>query len=119
INTRWAAANNVVYRGVQDFNGSDTLTVVTSDGGNTGTGGTLTDSDTVAITVTAANDAAVNVVPGAQTVAEDSNLSITGLSVSDVDAASASIATTLSVLHGTLTGLSAGGGAGGWWCACA
>ena len=111
INTTLAAANNVVYRGVQDFNGSDTLTVVTSDGGNTGTGGTLTDSDTVAITVTAANDAPVNVVPGAQTVAEDSNLSITGLSVSDVDAASASITTTLSVLHGTLTVLSAGGAA--------
>ena len=27
INTTLAAANNVVYRGVQDFNGSDTLTV--------------------------------------------------------------------------------------------
>ena len=58
-----------------NFNGSDTLTVLTSDAGNTGTGGPLTDSDTVAITVTAANDAPVNTVPGAQSVAEDSNLS--------------------------------------------
>ena len=66
-----AAANNVVYRAWPDFNGSDTLTVLTSDAATPARGGPLTDSDTVAITVTAANDAPVNVVPGAQTVAED------------------------------------------------
>ena len=51
INITLAAANNVVYRGAVDFNGSDTLTVTTSDGGNTGSGGTLTDIDTKTITV--------------------------------------------------------------------
>src|SRR5207248_2378594 len=60
---------------------------------------------------TAVNDAPVNTVPGGQTVAEDTNLAITGLSVSDVDAGSASITTTLAVLHGTLTVSSAGGAA--------
>src|SRR5437764_1420343 len=88
------------------------MTVLTSDQGHTGSGGTLSDTDTVAITVTAVNDAPVNVVPAAQSVAEDTNISITGLSISDVDAGSATdIMTTLWVLHGTLTVLSAGGAA--------
>ena len=39
----------MVYRGAQDFFGNDTLTVMTNDGGNTGTGGALTDTDQVAI----------------------------------------------------------------------
>ena len=33
------AANNVVYKGALDYFGTDTLTVTTNDGGNTGTGG--------------------------------------------------------------------------------
>ncbi|MCU1449635.1 MAG: Ig family protein, partial [Acidimicrobiales bacterium] len=40
-----------VYKGTQDYNGPDTLTVLINDQGNTGTGGALTDSDTVGITV--------------------------------------------------------------------
>jgi hypothetical protein len=43
------AGHNVVYQGAHDFFGSDTLTVVTNDGGNTGTGGPLSDTDTVTI----------------------------------------------------------------------
>ena len=110
INTTLAASSSVkVYVGTPNYNGSDTLTITTSDGGNTGTGGVKTDVDTVAIAVTAVNDAPVNFVPVAQTVAEDVGLSITGLSVSDLDAGSASITTTLSVLHGTMTVMSAGG----------
>jgi hypothetical protein len=38
--------------------------IVTSDQGNTGRGGTLSDTDTVNITVNAVNDAPVNSVPG-------------------------------------------------------
>ena len=56
------------------------------------------------------NDAPINTAPGAQTVAEDTNLAVTGLSISDADAGSATnITTTLSVAHGTLTVSSAGG----------
>jgi hypothetical protein len=123
INATLAGSNAVVYRGTANYNGSDTLTMLTSDGGNTGsdpgltgTSSTEIDSDTVAITVTAVNDAPVNTVPAAQTVAEDTNLSITGLSVADVDAASGTVTVTLSVTQGTVTvrsdisnGLSAGG----------
>jgi predicted extracellular nuclease len=51
INTTLAASNNVVYAPTHDFVGDDTLTVTTSDNGNTGTGGTLTDTDEVKIVV--------------------------------------------------------------------
>jgi hypothetical protein len=59
INTTLSAAGNVSYRGSQDYNGPDTLTLVTNDGGNTGTGGAKNDTDTVGITVLAVNDAPV------------------------------------------------------------
>ena len=41
------AAGSVVYRGAQDFFGDDTLTLATDDGGSTGSGGALIDSDQV------------------------------------------------------------------------
>ena len=53
INT---AMDGLVYQPAGDFNGADTLNVSTSDLGNTGTGGILTDFDAVGITVTAVND---------------------------------------------------------------
>ena len=85
INTALAG---LAYAGNPDFNGADTLTVATSDG-------TATDTDTIAITVNAVNDAPVNTVPAAQTVAEDTILPIAGVSVADVD--SSTLTTTLSV----------------------
>jgi CTP-dependent riboflavin kinase len=89
------------YRGNLNFNGADTLTVTTSDG-------SLSDTDTVPITVNAVSDQPVNTVPGAQSVAEDTTLAITGVSVADVD--STALTTTLTVAHGTLT-VAIGGGA--------
>jgi hypothetical protein len=44
-----ATLANVVYRGAQDHFGSDTLTIATDDGGNTGAGSAHTDTDQVAI----------------------------------------------------------------------
>jgi hypothetical protein len=55
---------------------------------------------TTLITITALNDAPVNTVPGAQTVAEDTILPIVGVSVADID--SSALTTTLSVAHGIL-----------------
>ncbi|OAN13702.1 hypothetical protein A3K86_14105 [Photobacterium jeanii] len=49
INTALAAG--IRYQGVQDFHGSDILTVFTNDNGNTGTPGPLTDTKTVDISV--------------------------------------------------------------------
>ena len=88
-----AALAGLAYTGNLDFNGPDTLTVATSDG-------TATDTDTIAITVNPVNDAPINTVPGAQSVAEDTPLPIAGVSVADID--SSALTTTLSVAHGTL-----------------
>ena len=100
INTALAG---LAYTGNLNFNGADTLTVATSDG-------TATDTDTIAITVNAVNDAPINTVPAAQTVAEDTILPIAGVSVADID--SSALTTTLSVAHGILN-VTAGAGVTG------
>ena len=66
-----------------------------------------TDSDTVSITVKSVNDAPLNTVPGAQTVNEDTALSIAGVSVNDVDGNMST--TQLSVGNGVLNVSLAGG----------
>src|SRR5207344_781641 len=65
-----AALATVSYQGSVNFNGSDTLTVLSTDSN------AVTDSDAIAITVNAVNDAPVNTVPGAQSVNEDTALAI-------------------------------------------
>jgi putative Ig domain-containing protein/cadherin-like protein/peptidase M10/serralysin-like protein len=57
INATLAAVNGLTYAYAGDINGADTLTVTTSDLGQTGTGGALTDSDGKTINVIAVNDA--------------------------------------------------------------
>ena len=54
INT---ALNGLTYTPNANYNGSDSMYVYTSDLGNTGSGGTLTDFDAVSITVNSVNDA--------------------------------------------------------------
>ncbi len=51
------ALNGLIYRPDANYHGSDTLQIVTSDNGNSGTGGALSDTDTVAINVVSVNDA--------------------------------------------------------------
>ncbi|KJG08896.1 hypothetical protein UB38_19150, partial [Photobacterium iliopiscarium] len=53
----------IKYTGDTNFNGNDQLTMTTSDNGNVGSGGTLTDVSTVDIMVTPVNDAPINTVP--------------------------------------------------------
>src|SRR5204862_8307203 len=52
-----AALDGLVYTPAANFNGADTLTLTTNDQGNTGSGGAKRDTDMVAITVNAVNDA--------------------------------------------------------------
>ena len=95
-----AALATLSYQGTLNFNGADTLTVVSTDSGTPA----LVATSTVAITVSPVNDTPVNTVPGAQTVAEDTALAFTGaalVSVADVDG---NLATTrVTVTNGTLT----------------
>ena len=71
-----AALNGLVYAAAPNQNGTVTLSLQTSDNGNTGTGGTLTASSTVDISIGAVNDAPVQSVPGVQTFDEDTTLSL-------------------------------------------
>src|SRR5436305_9507769 len=82
---------------------SDTLTATVDDQGNTGSGGPLSDTQTVAISINAVNDAAVLSVPVDSANGGDTPAVITGLSVADVDAGAASVQLTLDVLHGSLS----------------
>jgi choice-of-anchor C domain-containing protein len=81
-----AALDGLVYTPTANFNGADSLSVLTSDLGNTGTGGIKTDSDAVAITVTAVNDAptVVNGTSATATTISEDHPSATGDTVSSL-----------------------------------
>ena len=98
-----SALARVDYLGNANYSGTDALAISVDDQGNTGAGGAKTNSGSVAITVTAVNDAPVLTVPGAKTVDEDTLLSITGISVADVDASTGAVKITMSVASGRLT----------------
>lgn len=75
INATLANATGLMFTVGANGNGTVNLQIVTSDGGNTGTGGTLSDTDNVTITVNAVNDAPTVSGDGtesAATVTEDS-----------------------------------------------
>jgi hypothetical protein len=83
--------------------------MTTNDGGNTGAGGPLTDTDVSTINIAAINDAPVNTLPASFATTSNTAVKLVGLSVSDVDAGSGTITVTLSVTNGTLTGTTSGG----------
>ncbi|WP_229676226.1 beta strand repeat-containing protein [Polaromonas eurypsychrophila] len=104
------AASGVIYTTAGNANGTVVLTMTTNDGGNTGTGGALSDTDNIVINITPVNDSPVNTVPVAQTTSEDTNKAITGLAISDAaDGNTGTMTVTLTVANGTL--LVSGGGA--------
>ena len=83
-----------------------TFTFQVQDDGGTASNGIDVDqsANTITVLVNALNDAPVNTTPvGPLTVAEDTDLAVTGLQVSDVDAGQAHISVTLSVANGTIT----------------
>ena len=63
INATLAGANGVIYQPTSEYEGSDTLTMVSNDQGNSGSGGPLSDTDTVAMTVNGVADTPVVSVP--------------------------------------------------------
>ncbi len=96
-----ATLASLSYQGTLNYSGADTLTMTSTDGNS------ATDVDTVGITVSGVNDAPVNTVPGAQVVAEDTALGISGLSVNDVDGNLSTVQ--LGVTQGTVTVTLSGG----------
>ncbi|MEM6469383.1 MAG: cadherin-like domain-containing protein, partial [Planctomycetota bacterium] len=88
-----ATLASLTYQGDANFNGSDTLTVLSTDSNSD------TDSDTVAITVNAVNDDPTDAgsLPNDISVTEDvlSNVDLSTVDFSDVDAASSNLTVTL------------------------
>lgn len=102
------AFGSVTFTTASNATADVTLTVGINDGGNTGNGGTQTDSTTVTLTVTAVNDAPVNSIPTAQSVDQDASLIFSSgngnqISIGDVDAGANSVEVTLSATNGVLT----------------
>ena len=79
---------------------SDTLTLKVNDGGNTGTGGAKTGSDTAIVNIGAVNDAPGVALPSTQNTPINTPLVLSrgngnAITVSDVDAGAASLRVTL------------------------
>jgi len=98
-----ASLASLDYTGGADLTGvaADTLTVIVSDLGNTGTGGTLTDTSTVQIDITAVNDRptftsnSLSILEGGTVT-----LSAAELAATDVDSPDADLAFTVSAVSG-------------------
>lgn len=104
-----AALDGLSFTPPLNFNGTTDLTITTSDLGNFGAGGPLTDSDTISVSVAAVNDAPVNNIPARQTSAEDTALVLDSangnrVSIDDVDVAEGDgiLHVSLSVTNGVL-----------------
>src|SRR5439155_820837 len=103
-----AALATVTYYPNLNYNGPASLSMTSNDLGNTGSGGAKTDTDAVAITVIAVNDAPVNTVPATASTNEDTALVFSSgnsnqISVADVDAASGTVQVTLSSTYGPIS----------------
>jgi Domain of unknown function (DUF4347)/Cadherin-like/Domain of unknown function (DUF4114) len=104
------ALKNLTYRPDINVHGKETLTITTSDNGNSGDGGVLVTKDAIDITIDAVNDTPINSVPAQQEVDEDEKLVFNtkngnAISISDVDVneGTGDAEITLSVTKGTLT----------------
>jgi large repetitive protein len=91
-----AALATTTYNPTADYNGSASLSMLSNDLGNTGSGGAKTDSDLVSITIAAVNDAPV-AVADAYNATEDVTLTVAppGVLSNDSDIDSATITAVL------------------------
>lgn len=102
------ALNGLRFTPIANFSGTTDLIITTNDLGNRGSGGTLSDRDSISITVNPINDAPVNTLPNrAQSIQQGASLtfsSATGnrISISDLDAGTGIEQINLSVTNGTL-----------------
>lgn len=103
------AGSNLTFTTAANATADVTLTVAIDDGGNTGSGGAQTDSDTTTLQVSAVNDAPVVTTPVSINIDEDVSTALTGISFADVDAGSGSVDATFSVASGTLSATSGSG----------
>ncbi|PZV16161.1 MAG: hypothetical protein DCF22_05835 [Leptolyngbya sp.] len=91
------ALNGLKYRGTQDFNGTEQITVVVDDG-------TTPTTQVITMNVVAVNDAPTLTVPTATiTISEDLPTAALNLTLNDVDSGDSPLQVTLTAPNGTLT----------------
>jgi cadherin-like protein/Big-like domain-containing protein/Calx-beta domain-containing protein len=100
------ALNGMSFNPTANFNGAASIQIISDDQGNTGTGGALTDTDTVNITVIGFDDAP-SIITSSGSLAYTENDAPTaidpGLTVTDIDSANlvgASVAITTNFVSG-------------------
>jgi hypothetical protein len=98
-----AALNGLTFQPDPNYSGGARIDIMVNDMGNTGIGGPYMPTRSIPLWVYADNDAPSLTVPGSHVVNEDMNLSISGISVSDVDAGTSDVQVNLSVGHGLLS----------------
>ncbi len=100
------ALNGLSYVPTSNANGTASLTISVNDQGNTGSGGAMSDSETVNITITPQNDAPV-AAADTYTTAEDTPLTVPAPGVlgndTDVDSTTLTAVLVSNPSHGTLT----------------
>ncbi|HEY9237150.1 MAG TPA: hypothetical protein VIP08_19155 [Phenylobacterium sp.] len=79
------ASGNLTYTTAANATADVVLTVSINDGGGAGSGGALSDSNTVTLQVSAVNDAPTIQAPPSLTLSPGSGQTITGIHFSDVD----------------------------------
>ncbi|HEY9808399.1 MAG TPA: esterase-like activity of phytase family protein, partial [Halomicronema sp.] len=102
-NANYNGTANITYRAWDqtiETNGSVLDVATNGIGGLTSFSTAL---ETASITINAVNDAPALSLPASQTVNQNTNLSISGISVSDIDAGTGNLQVTLSVSNGFLT----------------
>jgi len=100
LNNTLVEPGGFVFLGDPEFSGNAVLTITADDQGATGFGGVKTDTLVRTITVDPLNDAPTVTLPGNQTMDEDTSLTISGISIGDVDAAPGEVVATFSVPAG-------------------
>ena len=106
VNTALAT---LFYRSSTTFGGTDTISLRVDDNGNTGLGGSLSDSKTISVRVTPINRPPAITLPAGISVREDTSQAIAGISISDPDAGGGNVTASLSVLNGVVSLGSAAG----------
>ncbi len=109
-----AALDGMTFTPTNDFNGIASIRILTDDQGNSGSGGALTDDDTINITVTPVNDAPTVAVNTGTTVLEGSTgtvITTAMLNEGDVDDAGAELTYTITSVANNGTMYLAGFGA--------
>ncbi|GGG05039.1 hypothetical protein GCM10010924_37030 [Rhizobium wenxiniae] len=95
------ADGTLTFTAAANYNGNPSFSYTVSDGA-------ISRDATVSGTVRAINDAPVNNLPGSFNGAEDTDLPLTGISITDIDAGNAPVTVTLGVNAGSLIAFSGG-----------